>query len=273
MVREDPRDSLRVLADLSLDVAGHVGMTVGPLCPRERRVGDVADQRVPEAVLDVPLEAARVLTADEVALLQLVERLVDLLLVGDRRDDVPPEASPDDRRREEHRSQVGRQHIEARCDRSRHGHRKAGPGGAVGQCGRELLDEERVPFRDRNQPVDDLTAPRRIVDEALCELPRLRGAQRIEDDARVRGQPGAPWALVEELRPGKDDDHDRRLAQLRGEVLDQVELGWSRPVDVLEDDECRLLLPRHSIMRRIARNTSRWFTPGMPVPSPRSNPM
>ncbi len=32
-------------------------------------------------------------------------------------------------------------------------------------------------------------------------------------------------------------------------------------------------LPRHSIMRRIARNTSRWFTPGMPVPSPRSNPM
>ena len=30
--------------------------------------------------------------------------------------------------------------------------------------------------------------------------------------------------------------------------------------------------PRHSIIRRIARNMRRWFTPGMPVPSPSNNP-
>ena len=217
-------------------------MTAGPLGPWQRRVRHVADQRVPEAVLDVPLEAARVLTANEITPLQLVERLVHLLLGGDGRDDVPPEAPPDDRRREEHRSQVGRQHVEARRDRSRHRHRQPRSGGAVRERRRELLDEERVPFRDLDQPVDGLAAPRRAAGEPFGELPCLPRAQRIEDDARVRGQARPPGALVQELRAREDDDDDGRLAQLPAEVLDQVELGRSRPVDVLEDDERRLLL-------------------------------
>ncbi len=237
VVREDPCDGLRVVPDPSLDVPGNVRVKVSPLRTWQRRVRDVPDQRVPEAVLDVPLEAARVLTADKIASLQLVERLIHGLLVGDLCDDVPPEASPDDRRREEHRSKVGRQHVEARRDRSRHGHREACSGGAVRERRAELLDEERVPFRDCDQPVDGLTAPRGVADELLGKLPRLIGVKRIEDDARVRGQPRPPRALVEELRPREDDHDDRGVAQLRAEVLDQVELRRSRPVDVLENEK------------------------------------
>ena len=56
---------------------------------------------MPEPVLDVTLETARVLPPDEIPALELVERGVDDVLVGDRGDDVAPEGAPDDRGREE----------------------------------------------------------------------------------------------------------------------------------------------------------------------------
>ena len=214
-MREDPRNGVRVLSDPRLDVPGHVRMTAGALGAWQRRVRDVADQRVPEAVLDVPLEAARVLTANEITPLQLVERLVHRLLVGDGRDDVPPEASPDDRRRKSTARRWGGSTSRRDAIAAVTVTGSPVPEAPSASAGRELLDEERVPFRDLDQPVDGLAAPRRVAGEPFGELPRLPRAQRIEDDARVRGQARAPGALVQELRAREDDDDARRLAQLR----------------------------------------------------------
>ena len=89
----------------------------------------------------------------------------------------------------------------------------------------------------------------------------------------MRGQSGSPRALVEELRPGEDDDHDSRLAKLRCEVLDQVELRRSRPVDVLEDDERRPLLAEALDQAPHREEHEPLVHTRDAVPSPRSSPM
>ena len=57
----------------------------------------------------------------------------------------------------------------------------------------------------------------------------------------MRGQPGAPRPLVEQLGPRERHHGAPGLAQLAAEVLDQVELARRGPVDVLVDDEHRPL--------------------------------
>jgi hypothetical protein len=56
---------------------------------------------VSEPVLDVPLQPARGLAPDEVAALELVERLVEVVVARDGREDVAPERAADDRRDED----------------------------------------------------------------------------------------------------------------------------------------------------------------------------
>jgi hypothetical protein len=240
VVREDPAELLRVLAREALDVSSEVGVACRALGSRERRVRDVADQSVPEAVLDVALETALLLAADEIALRELVERLGDVDAGRERLDEVPPERPPDHRRGEEDGAERRGEGVDAGGDRGGDRHGQPGVGDAVCEAGRKLLDEQRVALRDVDDAVHRVIRPG--ADEGRRELTRLLRAQRLERDARVRGEPRAPRLRVEELGPREHDDHGRRVAHLRAEVLEQLELARCRPVDVLVDDERRPLV-------------------------------
>ena len=180
-----------VLADPSLDVRGHVGVPVrrarlaGASSTRRRgsaRAG-TGTPRPPRGGSSARGERGRVARARRAPRPRRCSSATAATTLRQN-------ASPDDRRREEHRAQVRRQRVEARRDRSRHGDRKAVPGGAVRERGRELLDEERVPLRrratsrstTRRSPTRRRRAPwpapasrRRSADRGRCSCARAGG--------------------------------------------------------------------------------------------------
>ena len=120
---------------------------------------------------------------------------------------------------------------EQRLERGRHGLRLAG----LARVREELLDEERVPASRSNH----LLAQRgrkltEVPDQRLGVLARERGERDRVDLGPVR-------ARLEQLGPGQAQHEDRRIGDVGGEVLDQVEQRRLGPVDVVEDDDQRLL--------------------------------
>jgi hypothetical protein len=73
-----------------------------------------------------------------------------------------------------------------------------------------------------------------------AELLRVLGAQRGQRQCAVRRQPSAPGRR-ESSSSGRLSvrQHDRQVAQPRGQQLDQVEQAAIGPVDVLEDEQRR----------------------------------
>ena len=101
-----------------------------------------------------------------------------------------------------------------------------------------------------------LAAPEEVAGEP-AGLSRRQGLE--EDRGRVV-LPAAPGATrVEQLRSSHADDEQRRVAHPVGDVLDQVEKRRLGPVDVVEDDDERLLLrerleqPAHGPERLLGR--------------------
>ena len=73
------------------------------------------------------------------------------------------------------------------------------------------------------------------------ELLALLARERLELDRRRADAAAAPArADVEELRPREAEDQQRALADPLRKVVDQLEQGLLRPVDVLEDEDERL---------------------------------
>ncbi len=75
-------------------------MSLAALGPRHLRIGGVADQHVPECVLDLALDARSPLLANELALLELAQGAVDLGSRGRThcRHRPQPKGRPDDGR-------------------------------------------------------------------------------------------------------------------------------------------------------------------------------
>ena len=72
------------------------------------------------------------------------------------------------------------------------------------------------------------------------QLLRVLGAERGQRQRGVGRQPSAPRRTrVEQLGPREREQHDRQVAQPRGQQLDQVEQAAVGPVDVLEDEQRR----------------------------------
>ena len=97
VVTENPGDRTGIGGGALLDVPRDVPVAGRSLGTWERRVGHVANQRMPEAVLHVAFETTEMLAPHEVATLQLVERIVDGLVAGERSDDTTPERASHDR--------------------------------------------------------------------------------------------------------------------------------------------------------------------------------
>ena len=103
--------------------------------------------------------------------------------------------------------------------------------------GHQLLDEERVAVCSR----DDLGDRGRR--EAPEEEPTTAASASSAHSAAAscrRPSPGAPARpRLEELGPRECDEHDALVPHVRAEVLDEIERGVVRPVDVVEHDQQR----------------------------------
>ena len=49
------------------------------------------------------------------------------------------------------------------------------------------------------------------------------------------------WSAVDELRPGEAHDNQRHVLDVNRQVLDEIQKAGVRPVQVLDDDEQRLV--------------------------------
>ena len=84
MVGEQLCAVLGPVAGQPLEPLGRPSVPIGPRRPGELRIGDVADQHVPEGVLALPVHLAAALAAQELLALQGVQPLLEhrLLLGG-----------------------------------------------------------------------------------------------------------------------------------------------------------------------------------------------
>ena len=70
---------------------------------------------------------------------------------------------------------------------------------------------------------------------------RVPLGERLERKGRLTDAPATPRPrALEELRPGEGQDHDARIPDVRGDVVDQLDHRVARPVHILEHEEERL---------------------------------
>ena len=151
------------------------------------------------------------------------------------------ELLPDDRAALEHRALAGAEPVEARGEQRLDRLRQRALGEAAFQREREeLLEEERVALGG----LDDAGALIRLEDRPAETVEQrvglLRGERVEHDPVDVRAPLEERGPLLEELLAREADDRDRPLALVR-EVLDELEEGRLGPVDVVEDEDERLL--------------------------------
>jgi hypothetical protein len=189
---------------------------------------------------------------------ELAQRLGDFgrVSIAHARDGADPEHLSDHRSIREQSLALGRQRVETRGDQ-----RLDGPGqwelraGAespsvrlgdeqllVAEQAQELLHVERVAFRPLHYRRAEIFRNRRRVQQARHEIGCLGVGQRREIDAVGVVQAGGERGVaVEQLRPGRADEEQRHALDLVGEVLEEGEHGFVRPVDVLEHEHRRRL--------------------------------
>ena len=213
---------------------------------RQAAVGDLLDQHVLEPVRRLAGDRRAGLARDEVAQQQVVEHvfeLVGVVLGREVVDRAGPEHTPDHGAALQNHLLARRQPVDARADQSlqRIGDAVAAVPALLQQHADGLLDEEWIAFGLVEQPRLDL--PRDIVlrEECVGQLLALLTRERLELDgggAHAAAAPAGPH--VEQLGTREAEDQERALAHPLREVVDQLEQGLFRPVDVLEDHDQRL---------------------------------
>ena len=214
---------------------------LGAHCLRERLVRRVADQQVAEAVGVLTRELGLV-RADELLADQAGQAALHLrLLRGERLHRATVEDAPLDRAALEHAA-LGRLELveprrEQRLDRPRH--RDLAVARRLDERD-HLLDEERVPLGGVADALSQPLVERRLAQQALEQLVRLRRRERLEQHSRRVQLSAAPaWPAFEQLRPSETEQEDRGRPREVGDMLDQIEESRLRPVDVVEHDHDR----------------------------------
>ena len=151
--RGSPAASHRRLEPV-LHVSGDRGVPLPPHGAGKSRVRDLADEHVLERVLNVVRQLARRVATDEVARLELLKRLVDVLDRDDLLQQAAPEGLADDGGRQESGASVLRQNIHARGDRFADRDRQVVAFAELGNRRRKLLEEERIPTGDLDHARD-----------------------------------------------------------------------------------------------------------------------
>ena len=161
---------------------------------------------------------------------------------------------------------AGQPFLEHGPDTGRHA---AVHGRAVGQGLREVQRQSLRRTPQRRRPRPDQQRPRDGIDEGDHVLP----SQPLEDDDRVAGHPGRQGGdrshrVVELFGPPGADDRQATTAEPTDEVGQRPERGVVGPVQVVDDEQARLLAVERRLQRR-----SRWLRAVAPGrrsrPSPR----
>ena len=155
-----------------LDPGRGATVQLGPLRPRELRVGDVADEDVGEGVLRFLRHRRATLAAHEAAALELVQALLDgrPIKIHGAREPPAPERTPEDRRILEQLLLLGLEEVEAGGDDPLHRRGQLGDSAALRQDARVLLGVQRVPPRADEELGARLGVERRPRDELADEL-------------------------------------------------------------------------------------------------------
>ena len=110
----------------------------------------------------------------------------------------------------------------------------------------DLLGEQRVALGLLDHPPRRARRRRLVGEQAGDQLLGVCRGERLEHgDLSGALGPRPRWALLEQLRPRRRDDHDRPVGEA-GEVLDQVEQPRLGPVEVVERDHERRVV-RHAL--------------------------
>ena len=109
------------------------------------------------------------------------------------------------------------------------------------QAADDLLDEQRIAPGARRDEMLDLGegVPVHRAEQTAHERPRLVGGERGEPDDGLRGPGDQRRARVGAMR---EQHHQAPVRQMVDDVSQQVHRGSVGPVEILHDDQKRLLL-------------------------------
>ena len=231
-----------LLARDLMQPVGDLLVQLGAGTLRETRVGDVADEDVLEAVRVLARDRRAALAGDEVAQEQVVEDRLEVVHVGQQVGDrALPEDPADHGGALEQPLLVPPQPVDAGRD---HRLERVGDplrrGPALEQHPGRLLDEERVALGLLEQRLPLRGRELAVGEQRVEQLLALLGRERLElgrSGAEAAAAPARPD--VEQLGTGEAEDHQRRVLDPLGQVLDQLEQRLLAPVDVLEDEDQR----------------------------------
>ena len=218
---------------------GKALVELGARALRDTGVGDISDQRVPEAEAVLSRDA-RHGRLDEVTANELEQRRPEGRVPAVEGCHRPrPELLADDGRPLEHVPLLMVETVEARCeeslDRRRQGHELQSCTRLLGEHRHELLGVERIALGDLGHACAQLRRQDAVAIERLEKLGRLPTREWLESHAHALPL----GSLFEQLLAGDAEDEDRRVAAPAAHMLDEVEHGRLRPVDVLEHDQER----------------------------------
>ena len=127
----------------------------------------------------------------------------------------------------------------------------------VDQHGEHLLDEQRVAFGEAEDALLERLGQARLAEEVPHHQAALLSGELPELDLGGRRSPRreARPVLVE-LVAGRTDKEERHAERGVEDVLDEVEEGCLRPVDVVEDDHERPTAGQLPRVARTAQNSS-----------------
>ena len=214
-------------------------MELGAARLRQRLVGGVADQQVPEPER-VVIGKERRARPDELLANEAEQTRGHVGVVGrEGRDRAAVEDLSLDRAPLERGPLGGRELVEPRreerLDRPRHRHRIR----RLLDHREHLLDEERVAFRGRPDPLAQLrsSAGRRGARRSARRSPGPKAARAAPSSRSASRRPSPAAARAARAAPGRGAGSGRPATV--GDVLDQVEERRLAPVDVVEDDHER----------------------------------
>jgi hypothetical protein len=105
----------------------------------------------------------------------------------------------------------------------------------------ELLEEERVALGALGHNPVHLLGDVGRAEDVCDELARVVRGERLERDVSgSSAQGGVCLAVLEQVGPGEAAENDREARAPSGDVLEQVEKGRLRPLDIFEHDDHRL---------------------------------
>ena len=240
VVREQPSE-VGPVREPVLEVARDRAVEFPPGGARHRPVRAVADQYVLEAVLDVVGDVALGVPDDQPAVLERIQRIDHPVRRHHGGEHVAPEGVPDHRGVEQHRPRTRRERVDPRSDRREHRRGQFLWPSLVGDRGRELLEEQRVPFAGGHDAVDRRRGHLR--EQCRRHGHGLARRERLERQGGLADHAAPPRATgLEELESREREEHHPRVSHVRDEVVDQIEERRVGPVHVLEDDEDRVSL-------------------------------